>query len=68
MKEENMVPIWQKYALTLSEACEYFNIGEKKMRQILQEQDTADFILHNGVKVLIKRKLFEQFIDATSGI
>jgi excisionase family DNA binding protein len=67
MKKET-VPIWEKHCLTVSEAAEYFNIGEKKIRQIIQEQNTADFIINNGVKVLIKRKKFEQFIDETSSI
>ena len=66
MNKENNVPLWKKYTLTITEASEYFNIGEKKIRQIVQENDTADFILNNGVKVLIKRIKFEQFIDSVS--
>lgn len=66
MNKENKVPLWQKYMLTITEASEYFNIGEKKLRQLVQENDTADFILNNGVKVLIKRIKFEQFIDSVS--
>ena len=38
----------------------------KKLRQLVQENNTADFILTNGVKVLIKRVKFEQFIDSVS--
>lgn len=68
MNRENNVPVWHKYTLTIAEASEYFNIGEKKLRQIVQENDTADFILNNGVKVLIKRMQFEQFIDETGSI
>jgi len=60
--------ICEKYLLTIAEASEYFNIGEKKLRQIVQENATADFILNNGVKVLIKRVKFEQFIDEVSSI
>lgn len=58
----------EKYNLTVAEASEYFNIGERKIRQIVQENNTADFILYNGVKVLIKRAKFEQFIDEVSCI
>ena len=68
MKKENTVPVWHKYTLTIAEASEYFNIGEKKLRQLIQENNTADFILNNGVKVLIKRVKFEMFIDGTSSI
>ena len=66
MSKEKLVPVWQKYTLTITEASEYFNIGEKKLRQLVQENGTADFILNNGVKVLIKRIKFEQFIDTVS--
>lgn len=66
MNKENNVPLWKKYMLTITEASEYFGIGEKKLRQLVQENDTADFILNNGVKVLIKRIKFEQFIDSVS--
>ena len=68
MNRENSVPLWHKYTLTITEASEYFNIGEKKLRQMVQENATADFLLNNGVKVLIKRMKFEQFLDETCSI
>ena len=68
MNKENKVPLWEKYMLTITEASEYFNIGEKKLRQLVQENDTEDLILNNGVKVLIKRIKFEQFIDSVSSL
>ena len=51
--ESFKVPLWEKYTLTIAEASEYFNIGEKKLRQLVQENSTSDFILNNGVKILI---------------
>ena len=66
MDNENRVPLWHKYSLMIREASEYFNLGEKKLRQIIQEQPQEDFILNNGTKVLIKRVKFEQFMDAAS--
>lgn len=63
MNKENRVPLWHKYSLTITEASDYFNIGEKKLRQMVQENGSADFLLNNGVKVLIKRAKFEQFLD-----
>lgn len=68
MNKENCVPLWHKYSLTITEASDYFNIGEKKLRQMVQENETADFLLNNGVKVLIKRTKFEQFLDETCSI
>ena len=63
MNKENSVPLWHKYSLTITESSDYFNIGEKKLRQMVQENGRADFLLNNGVKVLIKRAKFEQFLD-----
>lgn len=63
MKE---IPVWEKYALTLREAAEYFHIGEKKMRQIVDDHMGANFLLESGNRVMIKRKLFEEFLDSAS--
>lgn len=63
MNENAKVPIWERYTLTISEAAQYYNIGEKKLRKLVDEHYDADFIVMNGNKVLIKRKMFERFID-----
>ena len=60
---ENEVPICEKYLLTIREAASYFHIGEKRMRRIAEENPYAEFLLRNGNRVMIKRKLFEKHID-----
>ena len=62
------IPYWEKYMLTLLEAAEYFHIGEKKMRQIVDENMDANFLLTSGNRVIIKRKLFEEYLNAASVI
>ena len=62
------IPYWEKYMLTLREAAEYFHIGEKKMRQIVDENMDAEFLLENGNRVMIKRKLFEEYLDKANVI
>ena len=62
------MPYWHKYMLTLQEAAEYFHIGEKKMRQIVDENMDANFLLTSGNRVMIKRKLFEEYLNAASVI
>ena len=57
------VPIRDKYALDVLEASEYFGIGERRLRKIITENLDSGLILQNGVKYLIKRKKFEQFLD-----
>ena len=57
------MPLWKKYTLTVGEASVYFRIGEKKLKRLIDENPNAEFILWNGTRPQIKRKLFEQFID-----
>jgi hypothetical protein len=59
----SLIPIWQKYNLTIPEAASYFNIGENKLRKFLEKNSDADFLLKSGNRTLIKRKKFEQLID-----
>jgi hypothetical protein len=64
----NEIPYWEKYMLTLREAAEYFHIGEKKMRQIVDDNMDASFLLESGNRVMIKRKLFEEYLDRATVI
>ena len=58
------VPIWEKYTLTIEEAAKYFRIGEKKLRQLAEENQNANWLIMNGNRVQIKRKQFEKIIDS----
>ena len=60
----NDVPIWEKYTLTIEEASKYFRIGEKKLRRIVEENQSAGWLIMNGNRVQIKRKQFEKVIDS----
>ena len=68
MMNENKVPLWERYALTINQATEYFCIGDRKLRKLIEDNEGADFILMNGSKALIKRELFEKFLNATYAI
>lgn len=57
------VPIWEKYTLNVQEASKYFGIGDKKLREFINQHEDAEFILWNGSRPQIKRKLFERYID-----
>lgn len=64
MKE---IPIWEKSNLSLEEAAAYSGIGINKLREITNE-DRCKFILRVGNKRLIKRRLFDQFIEQAYSI
>ena len=62
MKQE--VPIWEKMNLTLEEASTYSGIGINTLRDLTNEKN-CNFVLFVGTKRLIKRKLFEKFLEST---
>lgn len=62
------LPWWEKYTLTVEEAAIYFGIGEKTLRRFLNEHKDSDFIICNGTKILVKRKLFEKYIDENMNV
>lgn len=65
---ENQIPLKDKFCLTIDEATEYFNIGEKKLRKIVADYIDSGMIIQNGVKILIKRKRFEDFLEEMTAI
>lgn len=62
MKQD--VPIWEKANLTLEEAAAYSGIGINRIRELTNEKN-CNFVLFVGTKRLIKRKLFEKFLEST---
>ena len=56
------VPIWNKANLTIEEAAAYFGIGMNKLRE-LTEDENCKFVLYIGSKRLIKRQLFEKYLE-----
>lgn len=65
-KSENIIPIWEKYTLSIEEASVYFRIGENKLRELVKNNPDAKFILWNGNRAQIKRRLFEEYLDELS--
>lgn len=61
--QQNAIPVWKRYALTVTEAAAYYHIGENKLRMIADEHPEADFIIMNGNRILIKRQKFEEYLD-----
>ena len=66
MKKE-IVPIWEKSNLTLEEAAAYSNIGVNKLWEITNCEN-CDFVLWVGNKRLIKRRLFDRYLERAFSI
>ena len=63
MAKDIVVPVWEKYSLSIEEAAVYFRIGENNIRNIINQNPDADFWCWNGNRKQIKRKLFEKYMD-----
>ena len=65
--EPDRVPLGEKYALTIKEAAIYFNIGNKKLRR-LAEENLGRFAVESGNRFLIIRPKFEQFLAQSTTV
>jgi len=61
------IPVSEKIALTVEEAAQYSNIGLNKIRELCNMKN-CPFVLFVGNKRLIKRKLFEKYIEQAYSI
>lgn len=66
--EKIIIPVWEKYTLSIEEAAEYFRIGIHKLRNLANDFPDAEWVLWNGNRAQIKRKKFESFIDSINCI
>ncbi len=64
---ESLMPMKEKYMLSIKEAAIYFNIGTKKMRR-LAEDNLGGFAVFCGNRFLIIREKFEEFVLNSSEI
>ena len=67
MGYKDRVPLWEKSNLTLEEAAAYCGIGINKLRT-LSDDENCPFVLWVGNKRLIKRRLFDQYIEQAYSI
>ena len=56
------VPIWEKSNLTVEEAAAYTGIGINKIRE-MSNGDNCPFVLWVGNKRLIKRRIFDEYVE-----
>ena len=57
------IPVWEKLCLTIEEAASYSMLGENRIRKIIEDDKTLDWVLYVGSWVRIKRPLFELWLS-----
>ena len=63
MKGKADISIVERYALTIEEAAQYSLVGETRLRRIIENDRTLDWVLRVGSQVRVKRELFEKWLD-----
>ena len=66
-KNNDALPVSEKFMLTIKEAAPYYNIGMKKLRR-LAEDNLGVFSVYSGNRYLIVKSKFEEFILNSSEI
>ena len=66
--KNNEVRISEKCLLTVTEATAYFGIGEKKLRSMITDYNHLGLFIQIGVKSMIKRQKYEEFLNNATAI
>lgn len=61
------VPVWHKLNLSIEEAVEYSGIGRDKLYTMTSLED-CPFVLWVGNRRMIKRRLFDEYIEKVCSI
>lgn len=59
---EPRIPYNQRLCITIEEAAEYSMIGESRLRRIIDDDKSIDWILRVGSRIRIKRPQFEKWV------
>ena len=61
-KEKYNIPLWHKPNLSIEEAVAYSGIGRDKLYKLTDPED-CPFVLWIGSRRMIKRKMFDEYIE-----
>ena len=56
------IPYNQRLCISIEEAAEYSMIGEHRLRKIIEDDRSLDWVLHVGARTRIKRSQFEKWV------
>ena len=66
-RENSLINLKDKYALTMDETKEYTGLCKEKLREISDEPG-CNFVFWNGKRRMFKRKLLEEYLDGVYSI
>lgn len=60
--DKSRIPYNQRLCISVEEAAEYSMIGENRLRKIIEDDRTLDWVLHVGNRTRVKRPQFEKWV------
>ncbi len=57
------VSVSERYTLSVEEAAVYYGIGQKRLRYLIADDPTADYLIAVGNRTRFKRRKFEEYLD-----
>lgn len=63
-RKYDSVELANKFVLTFDESLQYFQIGERRLRRLMAENEGASWLLWVGNRHYIKRPLFEKYLES----
>lgn len=61
------IPTWKKLNMTINEAAEYSGIGIHKLYELTDDPDCS-FVLRVGLRRLVNKRRFDEFIESSFSI
>lgn len=61
-KPETEIPLWHKLTLSIDEAVIYSGIGRAKLYEMTNKED-CPFVLWTGNRRVVKRRVFDEYIE-----
>lgn len=56
------IPVCERFCISIEEAAEYAMLGEQRLRKIIEEDRSLDWVLYVGSWIRIKRPQFEKWL------
>lgn len=66
-KLETEIPLWHKLTLSIDEAVIYSGIGKAKLYEMTNKED-CPFVLWIGNRRVVKRRVFDEYIEKSFSI
>ena len=66
-EKENLVPVWERIAISLEETAAYSGIGVRKLRDMTDKPE-CNYVIWVRNRRMIKRKKFDEYLESAYSV